>query len=132
MKLFKKVKEIKSKKSGEIHFRRYAIIETKPFSIYLHYFTRCDKDLHEHDHPWNFFLIILKGGYIEKSNGNYKMKTPLSMGYFKAEHSHQIVELNKKSSWSLAFVGRRKREWGYNTENGWVDNKTYREMKHRL
>ena len=130
MKLFKTVKEIKSKK-GVLHFKRFAIVESDLFSIYLHYFTQPDNDPWEHDHPWDFFVFILKGGYKEQTNNVVHTRNPGFMRFIKAEHRHKILELNKKSSTSLAICGRRRREWGYHTDNGWVSQIEYRENKNK-
>jgi hypothetical protein len=121
MKLFSIVKEIKSK-AGKLHFRRFAIIESEYLSIYIHQFTQPDKDPFEHDHPWDFMLFILKGGYKEQTNNIIHRRNPGFIKYIKAEHRHKIVELNEETSISLAICGKRKREWGYHTDNGWVSN----------
>jgi hypothetical protein len=42
MKLFKWVKEIVSK-DGKLHFKRFAILETDRFSIYIHRIYEGDK-----------------------------------------------------------------------------------------
>ena len=62
--MFKLVKEIRSKK-GELHFKRWRILSTPWFNIFLHFINRADEDKDLHDHPWSFWSIILKGGYIE-------------------------------------------------------------------
>ncbi len=124
MKLFSIVKEIKSKE-GKLHFKRFAIIESEYLSIYIHHFTQPDKDLYEHDHPWNFVLFILKGGYKEQTNNKTYKRNPGFLRFIKAEHRHKIVELNEDTSTSLAICGRRKREWGYHTDNGWISNEDW-------
>ena len=123
--LFKTVKEIKSK-AGTLHFKRFAIIESKYLSIYLHSFTQPDKDLWEHDHPWDFFLLILKGGYKEQTNNKVYKRNPGFFKFIEAEHRHKIVELNSNKSISLAICGERRREWGYHTDNGWVSQLDYK------
>ena len=58
-------KEIISK-DGVVHFRRYRLLSTPWFNIYIHNILRSDEDAHFHDHPWGFFSFILnctKGGY---------------------------------------------------------------------
>lgn len=125
MKFFKIIREIKSKE-GILHFQRYAILESKFLSIYIHTFTQPDKDKYEHDHPWDFLLLILKGGYREQSNNIKNRRNPGFLKFIKAEHRHKIVELNEIKSISLAICGERKREWGYHTDSGWVSNIDYR------
>ena len=125
MKFFKIIKEIKSKE-GILHFQRYAIFESKFLSIYIHTFTQPDKDNYEHDHPWNFLLLILKGGYIEQSNNIKYIRNPGFIKFIRGEHRHKIIELNRKKSISIAICGKRKREWGYHIDNGWVSNLDFR------
>ena len=50
---------------GQPYLRRYYILKTRWFRIYLHEILRSDEDRDCHDHPWNFTSIILKGGYWE-------------------------------------------------------------------
>lgn len=126
--LFKTVKEIRSK-AGILHFKRFAIIESKYLSIYLHTFTQPDKDLYEHDHPWDFLLLILKGGYKEQISNKLYKRLPGFIKFIKAEHRHKIVKLNDKVSISLAICGERRREWGYHTDNGWIKNDEFRNEK---
>ena len=128
--IFKKVREIKSKE-GVVHFRRYQILKFgKLGGIYLHYFTQPDKDMFEHDHPWNFSTMILKGAYLEQYGGKHRIRRFLSYKRYKAEDSHKIVDLiDGKPCWTLAFVGKRRRIWGYNTHKGWMDHKEYRSKK---
>ena len=64
--LFKPVLEIKSS-AGELHFRRWKILSTKWFNIYLHKLYKSDKDLYLHDHPWNYVSWILQGSLLEKN-----------------------------------------------------------------
>lgn len=54
------VKEIVSK-SGELHFRRFRLLELPWFRIYIHQILKADKDLYEHDHPWSFIISIPAG-----------------------------------------------------------------------
>jgi hypothetical protein len=36
-----------------------------------------------------------------------------------AEWRHRVILEPGRTSWSLVFVGRRVRRWGFFTENGW-------------
>ncbi len=58
------VKEIVSKK-GVVHFRRFRIIETPWFNLYLHKIYESDNEKHLHDHPFSFTSLVLKGSYKE-------------------------------------------------------------------
>ena len=139
------IKEIKSKK-GELHFKRWRIIETKWFSIYVHAIYKADEDKHKHDHPWNYTSIVLKGRLQEKVKGNWI--TEGGINYFpgdvvwkrKAEEFHQISEvggprmtIGRKDyappTITLFLTGRRRREWGYDVNGEWFDHIIYRLFK---
>ena len=126
--ILKQTKEIRNK-YGVLHFKRFSIFSINGVGLFIHYFTQNDKEVHEHDHPWNFSTIILKGGYTEQHLGNFSDRKFLSYKKFDAEHPHRIHKLFGKYCITLAFIGKRIREWGYQTENGWIDHKTYRELK---
>lgn len=134
--MFRKVKEIKSK-AGELHFRRWSILSTPWFNIYLHCIHKKDDDKHMHDHPWSFYSIILKGAYVEErgvrgfvQSTKTIVRWPGSIQYVKKDIPHRITHIiNNRPVWSLIITGKSGREWGYTTEQGWLDNKTYRENK---
>src|ERR1700721_599838 len=48
------------------YLTRITLIETRRFSIYLHWFHRSDAD-DLHDHPWDFTSMILWRGYAEET-----------------------------------------------------------------
>jgi hypothetical protein len=77
--IIKLVKEIRSKE-GILHFQRYELFKTPWFRCYLHRIFEGDKDLHLHNHPWNFLGIILKGSYIEELPNKTKLKSFGSVG----------------------------------------------------
>lgn len=125
--LFKPVLEIRGR-DGTLHFRRWSLLSTSWFSLYLHRILAPDKDRHQHDHPWDITVLILWGGYWEKSGDQLKLCRPGTILKRVSGQFHKIEEL-LAPTWSLAFVGPRKHFWGYDTEEGFVDHKTYRKMK---
>lgn len=136
----KLVKEIRSQ-SGELHFKRWAFIETKLFNIYLHYIEMSDFDLYAHNHPWNFVSILLWGTYIEKlltpfwslNSGRWTFRDKMvvrkapSVCYRSMEQFHQITLI--KPTYTLVFTGPRQEEWGYATDSGYVESEEYRRLK---
>jgi hypothetical protein len=128
--LFKKVKEIKSKE-GVIHFRRWAIIQTERFSIYLHGIYKEDQDQHLHDHPWNFINIVLYGSYLEKVK--YKkepnVRNPGNLVKRNGKDFHKIEKLLSPKIYTLMITGPRYRDWGYDVNGTWVDQESYRFKK---
>jgi len=140
------VKEIVSKE-GNVHFRRYRLLATPWFNIYIHQILRSDEDKHFHDHPWHFLSYILKGSYYEKWRtypnfifeystiwsskpppGVPKMR-PRRVIKHHAEDTHSLTLLTPEV-WTLVFTTGRERVWGYRLDDGsWIDFKSYREMK---
>jgi hypothetical protein len=136
------VKEIVSKE-GKVHFRRWRILATPWFNIYIHNILRSDEEAHPHDHPWNFLSFVLKGGYSEEwlhfyEDKAYQKGAPLlksvrrpgTFVYHDAKDFHKLTLL-KGSAWTLVFTfGKRRPSWGYQTEQGWLEHKAYRELKY--
>jgi hypothetical protein len=128
------VKEIISKE-GVVHFRRWRLIQTPWFALYLHKICQSDKDLDMHDHPWNFQSLIVKGAYREACKLAPKFDYIHLNSYYpgdvvkhQAEDAHKITLLTKEV-WTLVFTSGRTRVWGYQTPQGWVDHKEYRRRK---
>jgi hypothetical protein len=121
-------KEIKNRK-GEVHFRRYRLLELPWFRIYIHQILKEDRDGDEHDHPWDFASLILRGGYVEQSNGNLRTKKVGNLSVCKRPTTHLLYKI-LAPTWTFIFSWGRRTEWGYNTPKGWVDHITYRKEKH--
>ncbi len=128
------VKEIISKE-GEVHFRRFRVIETPWFNIYIHNIRHSDEDLHKHDHPWHFISIILSGAYGETYRTYPRFDAESHVWYdagmvikHDARDVHKIT-LRTPQVWTLVFTSGRERVWGYRTKSGWIDFKTYRQLK---
>jgi hypothetical protein len=129
------IREIRSKE-GVLHFKRWRLLSLPWFSIYIHGIYKEDLDEHLHDHPWNIWTIVLSGGYIEQVknlDGTYSTirRKRFHTGYRKADQFHKILTLLRPKTYTLAIVGRRDHDWGYDTEKGWVDHITYREWKNK-
>lgn len=128
------VKEIVSKR-GEVHFRRYRLLQTPWFAIYIHQICRSDEDLDPHDHPWDYQSVILEGCYLEDSRlaPNFKAQ-PVQKYYSGDVIKHKAADVHKitlvsKEVWTLVFTSGREREWGYLTPVGWIGHKEYRQLK---
>lgn len=132
------IREIRSK-AGKLHFRRWRIIETPWFGVYIHGIYQADQDKDMHDHPWDYASYVIKGGpFLEESMNSLGEKKELENmfpGDFirrRAEHFHRIVKL-ESPVYTLFFTGRRRRNWGYAADgNRWVDHETYRNVKNML
>ena len=128
------VKEIISKQGG-LHFRRYRLLQTPWFAIYIHQILKSDSDLFPHDHPWDFTSVILEGAYQEVSIYPPNFDVRHINTYYsgdvikhKAEDAHKLT-LKSLEVWTLVFTSGRERVWGYQTSAGWIDFETYRKLK---
>lgn len=131
------VKEIVSLE-GEVHFRRYRLISTPWFNLYVHNILKSDEDKYPHDHPWDFKSLILSGSYQEtmtlSPNVKYGDDTytvtnePGMLVEHKAEDTHQLTLLTPEV-WTLVLTTGRWRLWGYQTPKGWIPHEAYRMLK---
>lgn len=125
----KLIKEIKSK-GGKLHFRRWQILKTPWFSIWLHGIYAADEDKHLHNHPWDFKSMVLKGSYIEETQHGFITQKPLKFNSRNGNSFHKIHKLLTPVVYTIFFVTKQKRQWGYLVDGDFIDNETYRKMKH--
>jgi hypothetical protein len=95
-----------------------------PFNITLH--KICLSDLPVlHDHPWPYATLILKGRYIEHTK--YRVDERAA-GHFRirgATQYHWLEIPEGEICWSLFFMGKRSREWGFLKDNKWIQFQEY-------
>lgn len=92
-------------------------------TIFLHYIARGDEDKWRHDHPWPFIAIPLTWWYREEDDTGTHLIWPLTARYRKATYRHRLHLF--RPVWTLFIHFKREREWGFHTDQGWVDWKTY-------
>jgi len=109
---------------GVQFLKRYYIIKTKFFSVYIHQILR-DDDADMHDHPWPFVVVILKQGYREVMPTQTKIRKRFAVFGHLPSCSHRIELIDNQPSWSLVMMGPKVREWGFHTKAGWVSFKKY-------
>jgi len=122
------IKEIKSK-DGKLHFRRWQLIKTPWFSIYIHGIYAPDEDRHLHNHTWDYTSIVLSGSYLEKTKNHIKL---LGIGKISSRDGsdyHKIYKLVSKSVYTLFIVGPTKRHWGYIVDDKHITHEEYRKLK---
>jgi hypothetical protein len=128
------VKEIVSR-FGQVHFRRFRLIQTPWFAIYIHQILRSVEDVDPHDHPWNFTSVILEGAYHEDAWYPPLFDKVQSRDYYSGDViEHTALDAHKlrlisREVWTLVFVSGRERVWGYQTKAGWIDFQSYRQLK---
>lgn len=106
---------------------RLRILQTPWFGIYLHKLCGPDERASLHNHPWAFISFVLKGGYMEFVPGPFYAKSRyikrVNVKRFGSKKNplssfHWIAELDRTPTWTLVFVGRRRRVWGYLERDG--------------
>jgi hypothetical protein len=115
-------KSVISDESGP-YMVRWRIIDCQWFGIYLHKIMRSDNDRHFHDHPFDFLSIMLAGGYSEVTPQAVVKRNAPSVCFRRAEHLHRLIL--SSLCWTLIFRGGRRRQWGFQTDDGWVDWEHY-------
>ena len=122
-------------KNGEQYLVRWRIIQTPLFGVFLHDLNAPDAAGDPHDHPWNFWSIILRGSYVEcyyphpevsLDYKRYRYWKRWTIHRMTKDQAHRIVLLDRRTK-TLIFTGRRSRVWGFFTPTGWVSWKTYEE-----
>lgn len=99
-------------------------------SVYLHCFLRSDDDRALHDHPWFWFSILLRRGYIEHTiarGGIHKRQLRFAPSIkFSSPWRPHRVELMRGvfgpvMCWTIFVTGPRMRTWGFHcADTGWV------------
>jgi hypothetical protein len=115
--------------SRGVYLRRWRLIQTPLFSIYLHRIFMEDADRAPHDHPWNFWSLVLRGGYIERvlrpgTLTEYSgIHTRWSVHRMSTALAHRI-DYVYPGTLTLVVTGPRVREWYFWTPDGpvlWSD-----------
>lgn len=101
-----------------LYLTRWRLIQTPMFGIYLHRFTGPDPRPTLHDHPWKFLSIVLRGGYTERRLDQTTLEVDEQhhvrrVNYMPPGGAHAIMSLDRNPTWTLMFVGKRRRTWGY-------------------
>jgi hypothetical protein len=116
-------RDICDRTTGRLYMRRWRLVQTPWFGIYLHKIVQPDDDDCLHDHPWNFTSLVLRRGYLEELPGcKFMQRRAGSVIRHKASDAHRIHRLERGGpSWTLVLVGRKRQSWGFHTHDGWVD-----------
>jgi hypothetical protein len=122
----KLIKEIKSR-TGVLHFRRYELLKTRFFSIWIHHIFESDKDEHLHNHPWNFISIPFSGEYIELTQSGEKIQKLGVLNIRNGKDYHKILKINKGPVKTIFIsFGPKSKKWGYLVNGEHIDFDKYR------
>lgn len=136
MNSFGRYRLICDRQTNKPYLERYYIFLKErnnfPFNIFLHNFLSSDPD-DLHDHPWDFRTLILCGGYWEHTEEGKFWRGPLSFRYMPCSIFHRIeLDKNKPFCWTLFIPGKIRKDWGFKTKNGWINNRDYFNNKETL
>lgn len=101
-----------------------------PFNITLHKICASDLPI-LHDHPWPYMTVIIKGGYIEHTKYERFFRGPGHARIRGAEDYHWLEVIDNIPSWSLFFMGKRRRDWGFLKGGEWMAHEEYLDWRHR-
>lgn len=118
----------------EPYLTRYYLHKEDELKIYVHQFHRSDQDRDMHCHPWPFTSVILAGGYTEYVPGASRVCVPGDVVRRKAEDCHRVelfqdADGKEIETWTMVYVGKKCRDWGFHTDKGWVFHRDYFDIK---
>jgi len=114
-------------RNGNLHFTRWRLIELPWFGLYIHRILLPDGDLHQHNHPWSFWSLILWGSYLEQVGDRLNERQSGSITFRTAEKYHRVVRTN--GAWTLILRGPRRPSWGYDVDGKHVESAEYRRTR---
>jgi hypothetical protein len=111
------------------------LVKTPWGYLRFHRILRADAGRDLHDHPFDFHSFILWGGYTEEIPCNLpqlrEFKARLvnhfragDVIFRKAEDAHALTAV-LPGTLTLVICGKKKREWGFLTDQGWVHWREY-------
>lgn len=123
-------KEIGWQEIDEVFFR-WILFKCRWFEICLHRLDAPNWHPQCHDHPWDFYAFILKGGYLEMvdptqhlggkgqfwgtvpfSGNEIYLRKSFTLLYRPAEARHNVVTRKNVPNWSIVFMSAKRRQWG--------------------
>lgn len=118
-----------------VYLRRLRVVQTPAFAVYLHFIYKPDDDADPHDHPMNFWSLILRGGYVEEVyETSRQTRTKRLVGTRRWRRgsihrmgtglAHRISRLDQRTV-TLVLAGPKRQEWGFWTGSGWVPWREY-------
>lgn len=109
---------------GSRYIERWVLFRGKHLSGYLHRLVGDDWARDPHDHPARFWSIGLWGSYIEETEFETRTFRAPWIRTFPATYLHRLRHTGKPC-WTLVFVGRRTRNWGFVRDGEWIGQETY-------
>lgn len=98
---------------------RRVLFRVPSFGIMLHKMCRSDHERALHDHPWSFISIVLRTGYQEVTAEGSRFNRVGAVLLRPAYWKHRVIIDRNRPAWTLVFVGRRIRKWGFWPNGRW-------------
>jgi len=118
--LFGKAEEINGHERCPTYLYRWPIFKMRSgVAAYIHHFVADDWSLDLHDHPKRFVTIGLRGAYYEEGPIGGRWYRAPWIRTFPATHMHRI-KVPSQGCWTLVFVGRTRRAWGFWQGVHWI------------
>lgn len=124
---------------NRVYLRRLRVLQTPRFAIYLHFIYLPDEDRDPHDHPFNFWSFVVRGGYSERLwrigsipkpwQARTKTWRAGSLHRMGIDQSHMIDSL-LPGTITLVLAGRKQKDWGFWTQHGYVSWRDYNRAKY--
>jgi hypothetical protein len=131
----------------DVYLRRYYVVQSKYFNIFIHLFLRSDRD-DMHDHPWNFGTYVVRGAYAEEVPGEllsfdgdksvHAIRTNIRSVHYNRWATRKATQLHRvkldreltlkdkdKATMTVCFTGKTRRDWGFVKDGKWVFWKKY-------
>lgn len=119
---------------GRTYLRRLRVLQTPRFAIYLHWIYLPDEDRDPHDHPCNFWSMVVRGGYTEQVYPYVRVRRDFatkvktwrrgSVHKMPYDQAHRITHIRPGTVTLVAF-GVRRQSWGFWTSDGFVPYTQY-------
>jgi hypothetical protein len=107
-------------RAGRLYMERYYL---GPGWERLHHIVESDPEV-MHNHPWDFFSVLLTGGYRETTDkGEQEFYAPCVIRR-DARDFHRLTLLDGPM-WTFVTTGPVTNTWGFLTEDGFVKHTNY-------
>lgn len=127
---------------GSVYLRRRRIIQTPWAAIYIHDILGRDHEDTPHSHPFPFYSLVLRGGYLERIHRpvgtSLGPACPVARGpweghcFPRGNGQVHVITAVQPATRTLVLAGRRKDSWGFFVDGtGIVHWKTYLEGQQR-
>jgi hypothetical protein len=134
--IFKFMDILDADKPTHVYLRRFIALKTPWVGLYVHWIYTKDEDRDPHNHPFNFWSWVVRGGYEErrywlhgegllKARGSTtRIRKRWSLARTTRTYFHRIVALHDTPTITVILTGRRSK-WGFLTKDGYVPQEEY-------